>query len=268
MEVRRINEAPAELFHHGVKGMHWGVRRYQNPDGTLTAEGRKRYIKGDINSGFAQLTTKGQIEFSGTARKNRVKAQKVVKEELHKEKNGMTIGSKIDKASNDLNKYANEYADLVKEKTSSLVGNKEFKKNVYSQYSKQYGGVEDIVKDSFEWDIYSIVDAQLDKEFKKDKKMSETLTNYEKAQDTYWNTIHDVAKKATDKIGNNLIINLENTPYIAEGERAVDKVTRDMLNTSWNSYVYRHFEDYWVGEVTDPKVYEQFTLKDYKKNKE
>lgn len=31
------------LMHHGVKGMKWGVRRYQNLDGTLTAAGRKRY---------------------------------------------------------------------------------------------------------------------------------------------------------------------------------------------------------------------------------
>ena len=32
-----------ELYHHGVKGMHWGIRRYQNPDGSLTAEGKARY---------------------------------------------------------------------------------------------------------------------------------------------------------------------------------------------------------------------------------
>lgn len=33
------------ISHHGILGQKWGKRRYQNPDGTLTEEGKKRYAK-------------------------------------------------------------------------------------------------------------------------------------------------------------------------------------------------------------------------------
>ena len=41
MQTRRI--PPDELYHHGVKGQRWGIRRYQNEDGTLTEAGKARY---------------------------------------------------------------------------------------------------------------------------------------------------------------------------------------------------------------------------------
>ena len=45
------------LQHHGIKGQKWGVRRYQNPDGTLTAEGRAHYgrLKNDYEKGITTL---------------------------------------------------------------------------------------------------------------------------------------------------------------------------------------------------------------------
>lgn len=42
-----------EFYHHGIKGMKWGVRRYQNADGSLTAEGQKRYNR-DIRENNAK----------------------------------------------------------------------------------------------------------------------------------------------------------------------------------------------------------------------
>ena len=48
MEVKRLPES--ELTHHGVLGQKWGLRRYQNKDGTLTSAGRARKKKGVIES--------------------------------------------------------------------------------------------------------------------------------------------------------------------------------------------------------------------------
>ena len=43
-----------ELCHHGILGMKWGVRRYQNNDGTLTSAGKRRYHSTDIRSAIAR----------------------------------------------------------------------------------------------------------------------------------------------------------------------------------------------------------------------
>ena len=47
------------LAHYGLKGMHWGVRRFQNADGSLTAAGKKRYGSGE-SSGATKKKVDGK----------------------------------------------------------------------------------------------------------------------------------------------------------------------------------------------------------------
>lgn len=76
-----------ELKHYGIKGMKWGVRRFQNSDGSLTSEGRKRYNGNDLKEAQKKVD-KGKAMVDGV-KKTRVKAaekqhEKKIKDDLSK----------------------------------------------------------------------------------------------------------------------------------------------------------------------------------------
>lgn len=66
------NYAPYdELYHYGVKGMKWGIRRYQYKKGGLTPEGNRRYSDSEVRNDISKsaktadrLTTKASYKFN------------------------------------------------------------------------------------------------------------------------------------------------------------------------------------------------------------
>lgn len=62
----------AELYHYGVKGMKWGVRRYQNKDGSLTEMGKKR-VRNDSDMLFYDYRRKERKLRSPITNRNALK---------------------------------------------------------------------------------------------------------------------------------------------------------------------------------------------------
>lgn len=70
-----------DLYHYGIKGMKWGVRRFQNPDGSYTSAGRARYNLGSSSKGRQEPKNKnGRSKGSGT----NLRAAKSASEETSK----------------------------------------------------------------------------------------------------------------------------------------------------------------------------------------
>lgn len=85
-----------ELYHFGVKGMRWGVRRYQNEDGTLTDEGRDHYKRISEKGLFKSSRSKAkkQLENDEWLRK-RTKEVEAFIEQNYKYRKGFKDVSKM-----------------------------------------------------------------------------------------------------------------------------------------------------------------------------
>lgn len=123
-----------DLEHHGIKGQKWGVRRYQNPDGSLTPAGEKRY-----GSSYVKGLNRLSGDIAETKRKRALNNVKIADAKAQKKKEKAKELEKLDK---DLEKSISAGEKLidkyVREAKQNGVSIGSRKATIYASSGKRY----------------------------------------------------------------------------------------------------------------------------------
>lgn len=102
-----------EMYHHGVLGQKWGVRRYQNKDGSLTPAGQKHLEKKD-----SKWAHKNYEKITSKARKSVSKELNQYADQLLKDPSSVTSKGKL--SSSAINSYNRKMAELMNESVKDV----------------------------------------------------------------------------------------------------------------------------------------------------
>lgn len=102
-----------DIYHHGIKGQRWGVRRYQNKDGSLTPAGQKRLEKKD-----AKWAHKNYEKITSKARKDISKELDRYANQLLSNPSSVTSKGKL--SASTINAYNRKMAELMNESAKNV----------------------------------------------------------------------------------------------------------------------------------------------------
>lgn len=128
------------ISHHGVKGMKWGVRKYQNKDGSLTSAGKKHL--GIYNTHVQRKKSNKQQAHILAKKYKKFDNKDFLSDKEQKEHD--SISRSIDKLRIDTNEHykANRRSIRVGEKIAASQGNKDAQKSILSRKANRATGIE------------------------------------------------------------------------------------------------------------------------------
>jgi hypothetical protein len=201
------------LAHHGILGQKWGIRRFQNKDGSYTAAGKKRYSYADVDKDFDESISSHRDAYERIKQGN--KSIPEMADDLMKDYEKAFDNVKLDQSAK----------DRILKKLNDDFGVGCDDRDYFEMYRDDY------IRDEVMNKVNNAV---------KDKRAA-----FEARQDEYWKDVDSIVSQIKDKYGDKRV----DGSYMNDGKMAVNDIMGKKLDTRYNSYISRHFDDYWVDDT-------------------
>lgn len=142
-----INYEEEYLAHHGTKGQRWGVRRFQNSDGSLTAAGKLRY---SVDNGGRSISKKVDPKSAAKLKKRQIK------EDAKLERLKIKEAAKNEKLEKKKSQISNkEYVKTLSDEKLKAINNRDIAENTWLKNHPEKKTVgryiaDDLLKPAFE----------------------------------------------------------------------------------------------------------------------
>lgn len=143
------NNMDKYLAHHGVKGQKWGVRRWQNSDGSLTPDGKIHYGKGNKKEAEGTKDNKSKSGNNSFTTGNKWQDRFIAKEQKRSDRNDKHVEKKLEKLAN---KYKKTNNDKYSKKFDDTYRDFDYRNKVQKDYIKRLKGLSKSEYRKARWD--------------------------------------------------------------------------------------------------------------------